>query len=101
MIIHVSAQGRVELNEPEDFKNFKIVLAPGVDAAAALAGTATLAADGKIAWVSQDAVRRLRGADAPASWGAAFDKMVNSVRKFGWINDQDRTVRAHIEIAAS
>jgi len=98
MIIHVAENGKVELKEKDDFKGFKIAVAKkGADAAfiaRALEGVATLESDGKTAWVSQQALR----ADQSASWVAAFDKMVESVRRFGWVRD-DGTVRAHIEVA--
>jgi len=99
MIIAVSTHG-VELQAADDFKGFKIVAAAGLSGAAlaqTLAGIATVEADGKTAWVNRDAVKRLRGAPPPADWVAAFDKMVESVRRFGWVKDD--TVRAHIEAA--
>ncbi|MBV8534011.1 MAG: hypothetical protein JO128_00380 [Alphaproteobacteria bacterium] len=96
MIIYITADRRAELREPDEFRSFKIVIggAPGL---AALAGIATIDADGKTAWVSRAAVRRLRGPDPPAAWLASFDKMVESVRRFGWVNDETDSVRAHIE----
>jgi hypothetical protein len=100
MIIFITAGGRAELREPDEFKSFKIVV-DGGSGLAALAGIATVDADGKTAWVTRDAVRRLRGADPPAAWLAAFDKMVDSVRRFGWVDDARDAVRAHIETAQS
>lgn len=100
MIIFITAEGRAELREADEFRSFKIVADAGLPPAAlggALAGMATLEADGKTAWVARDAVKRLRGADAPAAWTASFDKMVESVRRFGWVNDETGSVRAHIE----
>jgi len=98
MIIFITAGGRAELREPDEFRSFKIVV-DGASGLAALAGLAAVEADGKTAWVTREAVRRLRGPDAPPAWGAAFDKMVESVRRFGWVNDQTDSVRAHIETA--
>jgi len=99
MIIAVTAHG-VELQAADDFKGFKIVAAAGLSGAAlaqALGGIATVEADGKTAWVKRDAVKWLRAEHPPADWVAAFDKMVESVRRFGWVKDD--TVRAHIESA--
>jgi len=84
MIIAVTA-GSVELQAADDFKGFKI------------AGIATVEPDGTTAWVKQAAVKRLRAEQPPAEWVAAFDKMVESVRRFGWVKDD--SVRAHIETA--
>ncbi|HZT51756.1 MAG TPA: hypothetical protein VFA22_07480 [Stellaceae bacterium] len=103
MILHVAPEGTVELKEPGDFKNFKIAVAkPGASPAfiaGALKGIAALEADGKTAWVSQDALRRWQGREQPADWLAAFDRMVESVRRFGWVRDSDKSVRAHVEVA--
>jgi len=103
MIIFITADGRAELREPDEFRSFKIV-AGGISAAAALgtalAGIAKVDADGKTAWVSREAVRRLRGPNPRPEWLASFDKMVESVRRFGWVDDQTDSVRAHIEGAS-
>ena len=99
MIIHVPPQGQPELREAQDFKNFKIVAAKaGTDLAAALKGIAAVDADGKTAWVSGAALKNFGGKPQPAEWCQAFDKMVEAVRRFGWVRD-DGTVRAHIEVA--
>jgi hypothetical protein len=98
MIIVVTEAGTVDLTERDDFKNFKIAVAKK-DASAdfiagALKGVAVPEPDGKTAWVSPGALKK----DQPAAWSASFDKMVESVRRFGWVRD-DGTVRAHIEVA--
>lgn len=100
MIIHITAQGSAELRDPDEFRSFKIVVDNGLAPAAlgyALTGLATLEPDGKTAWVARDSVKRLRGAEASGTWSASFDKMIESVRRFGWVNDQTGTVRAHVE----
>ena len=103
MIIAITAAGGLELREPNDFKGFKVLVekkgASQGDIAAALKGVATLEADGKSAWVSQDALKCWKGQPQPAEWVASFDKMVEAVKKFGWVKEADRTVRGHIEIA--
>ncbi len=98
MIIDVTPDGTVALRDADDFRSFKIV-ASSPRELGSLAGLATVAADGKTAWVSQAAVLRLH-ASASDEWKASFAKMLDSVRRFGWVNDQDATVRAHIELAA-
>jgi hypothetical protein len=101
MIIAVTAHS-VELQSPDDFKSFKIVAARGLSPGAlqmALNDIATVDTDGKTAWVKRDAVKRLHGAPATPEWTGSFDKMVESVRRFGWVKDD--TVRAHIETATA
>ena len=100
MIIAVTAHS-VELQGADDFKSFKIVAARDLSPGAlqvALNGIATVDTDGKTAWVIRDAVKRLRGAPAAPEWSGSFDKMVESVRRLGWVKDD--TVRAHIETAS-
>lgn len=102
MIIHVTPTGTAELKEPDDFKNFKITVerqgASNDFIAGALKGIAALEPDGKTAWVSQQALRNWRGRAQSPDWIASFDKMIESVRRFGWVRD-DGTVRAHVEMA--
>ena len=104
MIIHIVSANQVELNDRENFKAFKVTLGdPGLsqpDIGTALKGIATVDTDGKTVWVSPAALKNWQGQPQPAEWTAAFDKMVDSVKKFGWVNEADGTVRAHIEGAA-
>lgn len=102
MIIVITAEGHAELREPDEFRGFKIAADAALSPAAlgrALAGLASIEADGRTAWVKCRAVKRLRGPDAPPAWISAFDKMVESVRRFGWVDDETGSVRAHIEWA--
>jgi hypothetical protein len=104
MIIHIVSATQVELNDRENFKAFKITLSDAglsqADIVAALTGIATVDADGKTAWVSGAALKNWRGEAQPAEWIASFDNMVEAVKKYGWVNEADGTVRAHIEGAA-
>jgi hypothetical protein len=100
MIIHVTPEGAVELQNRDDFKAFKITVArndanPDL-AARALYAIATFDPDGKTAWVKCDALRTWQGRAQSAEWVQSFDKMIESVRRFGWVRD-DGTVRAHVE----
>lgn len=100
MIIHIAGPNSVELQDRENFKAFKITLGGPLsqdEIRTALAGIATLEADGKTAWVSGAALKNWQGQPQPAEWQASFDKMVDAVKKFGWVNEADGTVRGHIE----
>ena len=102
MIIHIASAGSVELQDADNFKAFKITLGGPLshaDVASALSGIARVDADGKTAWVSGDALKNWNGKPQPAEWQASFDKMVDAVKKFGWVNEADGTVRAHVESA--
>jgi hypothetical protein len=97
MFIHVTRDFAVALEEVEDFKRFKLV----IDAArseetrlqSALSGVASLGADGH-AWVSEDWLRRR---DAAPAWQQGLDAMVSVARKYGWVDEAAKAIRAHVE----
>jgi|SRR5579859_801839 len=100
MIIHIASPSSVELQDADNFKAFKITLGGPLsqaDVTAALTGIAAVDADGKTAWVSGAALKNWKGKPQPAEWQTSFDKMVDAVKKFGWVNEADGSVRAHIE----
>jgi hypothetical protein len=97
MIIHVTKDFAVALEEPQDFKNFKLVIAaPGSDAArlsTALDGIATLDPEGH-AWVSEAWLRRR---DSAAAWQDGLTAMIGVAKKYGWVDEEKQAIRAHIE----
>jgi hypothetical protein len=100
MIIAISPSGSLEFREKDDFKGFKITVekpgASDTEIAEALKGVATL--DGSDhAWVSQAALKNWDGKQQPAEWIAAFDAMIEKVKKYGYVSDDGATVRAHFE----
>jgi hypothetical protein len=103
MIIAITQSGTLELKEPEDFKGFKILAekasATDAEIAAALKGVATADADGKHFWVAQDALKNWQGKPQPAEWTASFEKMVEKVKPFGWIDETTGAIRGHLERA--
>jgi hypothetical protein len=97
MFIHVTRDLTVALMEAQDFKHFKLVIdAPREDTGrltAALSGVATLSDDGH-AWVSE---AWLRQCDPAAPWQEGLTAMIGIARKYGWVDEQAKTIRAHIE----
>jgi hypothetical protein len=97
MFIHVTKDFAVTLEEAEDFKKFKLVIdAPGKDAArlsTALDGVATLDPEGH-AWVSEDWLRKQ---DTATAWQDGLTAMVTVAKKYGWVDEQKKAIRAHIE----
>lgn len=97
MFIHITRDLTVTLAEPQDFKHFKLV----IDAArsdmtklkAALSDVATLSDEGH-AWVSEAWLRRR---DKAASWQDGLTAMIAVARKYGWVDEQAKTIRAHVE----
>ncbi len=97
MFVHVTRDLKVALEEKQDFKHFKLVIdAARNDAAtlhAALAGVATLADDGH-AWVSE---QWLRDRDPAAAWQDGLTAMVTVAKKYGWVDEKAKAIRAHVE----
>jgi hypothetical protein len=96
MFIHVTKDFAVALQEPEDFKHFKLVVdAPKGDAklAAVLSGVATIDREGH-GWVSE---AWLRQRDAAASWQDGLTAMIGVAKKYGWVDELKQAIRAHIE----
>jgi hypothetical protein len=103
MIIAITQSGALELREPDDFKGFKIAVEkPGMTDAeigAALKGVATMDPEGKHAWVYPSALKNWNGKPQSADWTAAFDKMCEAVKKYGYIDEATGNVRGHLERA--
>jgi hypothetical protein len=86
------------LEEPEDFKGFKVVVRGegALDEALAPLGRVE---DGT-AHLRIDAVRGLAGAhaDDPA-WRRSFDAMIDYAQGKGWVDERREVVQAHCERA--
>lgn len=97
MFVRVSQDFTTTLEDKQDFKHFKLVVdAPRGEAAkirAALAGIASLDEDGH-AWVSESWLRRC---DAAPQWQDGLSAMIAVAKKYGWVDEQKKAVRAHVE----
>jgi len=100
MIIAVTSSGTVELRDAENFRAFKIIDETGGATVLAdcLSGLATLTPDGQAAWVDPGELAVLAGADATEAWRASLAGMILAARRYGWVNEADGSVRAHIEV---
>lgn len=100
MMIAVTPSGLIELRDAENFRAFKIVDETGggtARVASALSGLATPTADGTAAWVRPDRLTELAGETATPAWRERLAQMIAGAAKYGWVNETDGTVRAHIE----
>ena len=99
MFILVTPELAVRLEEAQDFKRLKLVVAADRSDLAklrrALAGIAALAEDGH-AWVSED---WLRGRAKDAAWQKGLSTMIAVASKYGWVDETAKTIRAHVEWA--
>ena len=97
MFIHVTRDGRVALEEPHDMKHFKLVIdgkrAELAQAKSALSGIAMIDDSGH-AWVSED---WLRQNEKGAPWQDGLTAMIATAKKYGWVDEKAKTIRAHVE----
>lgn len=96
MIVHYSPQTGLRLQEPEDFRKFKVVLSGTAEAPPTIEGVTFIADDHAL--VDIDLVPRLPGAPVGEDgWMANYRKMLDAAEKYGWIDAEARAVKAHVE----
>jgi hypothetical protein len=100
MFMKVAADGRVTLEDRDNFRAFKLVVDGGPanlePARRALAGTAELP-DQAVAWISEAALRRRPEVAQDAAWQQNLGAMIEKARPHGWVDDARKAIRAHIE----
>jgi hypothetical protein len=99
VIIECFEGGMVQLSEPLDFRNFKLVLhADAGSEAQGWQGITLL--DNRDALVSVDLVPTLAGCPDGTSWAQGYADMIAKAGEHGWIDPERNAIRAHIERAA-
>jgi hypothetical protein len=103
MFVKVTADRRVMLEDRDNFRAFKLVVEgrrEDIDTVrGALAGTAELV-DADTAWISQDALRGRPEVAQDMAWQQSFGAMIEKARPHGWIDDERRAIKAHVEWVA-
>jgi hypothetical protein len=104
MIIRISAPGRsVEIDDPRNFKAFSVRIEGSFDdpaAQAELLGRVASSSDREHAWISEKVLRDWPQLAAEAWWQEGLSTMIAAVQRFGWIDEANHSIRAHIEYAA-
>jgi hypothetical protein len=95
MVIVVQGN-EVRLDEPSDFKAFKVVV-HGDDVSAVETVGRMEGPDN--AWIQIEAVRKLAGDAADQTWEDGYDAMLAYARTKGWLHDARREIQAHVERA--
>ena len=103
MIIRIIAAGRqIEIDDARNFRAFSVrIEGPFDDPAlqAELLGRVALSSDREHAWISERALREWPSLASEAWWQEGLTNMIAAVQKFGWIDDANHSIRAHIERA--
>jgi hypothetical protein len=102
VFLKVSNDGAATLEDRDNFRAFKLVVEGGRDrldtVRRALAGKADLP-DGDTAWIFEAALRQWPGVAQSAAWQQNFSTMIEKARPHGWIDDERKAIKAHIEWA--
>ena len=97
--VDVSTQpAAVSLEGPEDCTAFSVrVRGDRSRLRSALEGAGVGCMDGDEALVTVDAVRRLAAGWVGPDWEGDFAAMLDYAERKGWIADEGRSIRAHVE----
>jgi hypothetical protein len=101
MIIRIIASHRsIEIDDPHNFKAFSVRIEGPFDdptVQSELLGRMALNSDREHAWISEKALREWPQLASEPWWQEGLSSMIAAVQKFGWIDQTNHTIRAHIE----
>lgn len=100
MFIKLAAGGSVTLEDRDNFRAFKLVVEGGParldQARRALTNTAELT-DATHAWIFEQTLRQRPEVAQDAAWQGNLGTMIEKARPHGWIDDEKKAIKAHIE----
>jgi hypothetical protein len=103
MIIRIiAASGSVEIDDARNFRAFSVRIegrSDGPAAEAELLSRVALSHDGEHAWISEKVLREWPGLAPESWWQDGLTNMIAAVQKFGWIDNANDSIRAHIDRA--
>jgi len=102
MIIRLIAKDRsIEIDDPRNFRAFSVRIEGSLDPATQgeLLGRVAVKQDREHAWVSEQMLRDWPPLKSESWWQDGLTGMIAAVQKFGWIDNESRSIRAHIEHA--
>ena len=103
MIIRIIGASRgIEIDDPRNFRAFAVrIEGPiGAEVQAELLARVAVSHDREHAWISEHALREWPSLKSEAWWQEGLSGMMAAVQKFGWIDQANQSIRAHIEIAS-
>src|ERR1700744_6248000 len=100
MIIRLIADSRsIEIDDPQNFRAFSVRIEGALESAAQaeLLGRIAVKQGGEHAWISERALRDWPQLKTEAWWQDGLTSMIAAVQKFGWIDNENHSIRAHID----
>jgi hypothetical protein len=96
MIVAVDgAPGSVAVHDADDFARLHVEAA-SVEQACAVPGISP-AGEGTDVWLSIPALRSWLAEQTP-EWEDGFERMIRTAGRFGWLDESESRVRAHLEL---
>lgn len=102
MIIRIIGANRaVEIDDPKNFRAFSVRIEGPIsdEVQADLLGRVAVSHDREHAWISEQVLREWPLLKSEAWWQEGLSGMMAAVQKFGWVDQANRSIRAHIEVA--
>jgi hypothetical protein len=103
MYVKFSTAGGLQFDDRDNFRAFKLVVEGNRgqidDVRRALAGKAELP-DAETAWIFVDTLQHWPGVEHNAAWQQNFSAMIEKARPHGWVDDNRKAIKAHVEWAA-
>jgi hypothetical protein len=103
MLIRIIASSRsIEIDDAHNFKAFAVRIEGRFDdpaIQAELLGRVAVSSDREHAWISEQVLREWPQFKSESWWQEGLTKMIAAVQRFGWIDDVNHSIRAHIEHA--
>jgi len=100
MYLNVVAATVVKLEDADNFRSFKVVVAmPAADLETvrhALSGIAVMS-DRDTAWVSEEGLRKWPGYADNSAWQDSLTAMIQKAKPYGWVDEANKSIKAHVE----
>lgn len=100
MILNISKDGNLALDEPADLKRFKVVVHAKAESYATIASSDIAGVrfhDANTAWIKNDTLIELSPLSADTTWRSSFDRMLAFSRTKGWLSPDGLEVQGHVE----
>jgi hypothetical protein len=96
----IAASDTIEIEDARNFRAFAVRVEGPFDSQVAqddLLGRMAVRHDREHAWISEQKLRDWPALHGESWWQTGLTDMIAAVQRFGWIDNTDHSIRAHIE----